>query len=163
MRLLPLLFLLTACPAPKDTSDTGPEADADIDADADPRDGTYTGSFSLDVVAPQNAAITDVCTGSSNLVYDSTQAGNEVSGTVSCTWGGVMANSIDGNGDVYGRSNGDGTLTGSMMIGTNLPAVWNGQWGDLDQLQGTAEGTFAASTTEGPLQVNYTIAFTATR
>ncbi len=91
MRLLPLLFLLTACPAPKDTSDTGPEADADADADADsdadadPRDGTYTGSFSLDVVAPQNAAITDICTGSSNLVYDSTQAGNEVSGTVSCT------------------------------------------------------------------------------
>ena len=55
MRLLPLLFLLTACPAPKDTSDTGSEADAD----ADPRDGTYTGSFSIDVVAPQNAAITE--------------------------------------------------------------------------------------------------------
>ena len=136
----------TATDTDADT-DADPDADADAEADADnaDNDGTYSGTFEVQI-QQVGGDIADTCTGTAELTYDHSLS-PQLSGTAVCAFAGALAetlpdeytaiidgSSVDTSGDIGGgfsMSVADEIITddwtGSVMDGT-LDSAFDGEF-----------------------------------
>ncbi len=120
--------------------------------------GTYTGPFDLTASA---SGISDACSGS-GVVEVEAGARPEVSVSVSCTFGGVLATffsetyTIDSEGSFDDLSTASGGFT---VTGLDVTDVWTGTFSAPD----TFELTFAGSATIGGISGTYSGLLTASR
>ena len=135
------------------------EADGDIDTYDVDWNGTYTGSFTMDVTET-GLGLTDSCTGTGTLVVDdaSTPA---LDATVTCAFGGVFATLLPGaqSGTFDGEFDSASEASGTVDLAGILTDTWSGVFSAPDRFEATLSG----STTYSGFSIDYTATFVGTR
>jgi hypothetical protein len=135
------------------------EADGDIDTCDVDWNGTYTGSFTMDVTET-SLSLSDTCSGTGTLVVDdaSTPA---LDATVTCTFGGAFASILPGaqSGTFDGEFDSASEASGTVDIAGIVTDTWSGVFTAPDSFDATLSG----STTYSGFSLSYTGTFTGSR
>lgn len=135
-------------------------ADPDIDAcDASSWNGTYAGSFSLDVTV-SGLGVTDTCSGTGTATVDAS-ASPQIETAVTCDFVGTLAALLPGPhaGEVEGDFDTPNTASGTLDLAGIVTDTWSGVFSSPD----TFEATISGSTTYSGYAISYVGTFTGAR